>query len=225
MSRPQLYHHLLESSDEEEHDRYATTPYVYCPRLDKLGLRPPLGLEEPKPHLLSLVVIRLLPIGAAVSWVSLRPFRPRRSLISPEQLSTLLLLLFSWIHLDQQVQYRWYLGSVPYLSNVGAEHPRFFQFGCSATAIFFVASLCAERILRSTRVMVEATEERLLWVSVGVVDTVVGALGGMSLVLVSVYDCVAHPYLHNVFMSSFIISVAVTGTLQTVETEHLWHEQ
>ena len=73
--------------------------------------------------------------------------------------------------------------------------------------------------------MVEATEEKVLWVSVGVMDSVVGAFGGLSLIGVSLYDCVQHPRLHQIFMIYFILAVAVSGTLQTVETRHLWHEQ
>lgn len=53
------------------------------------------------------------------------------------------------------------------------------------TAIFYSASLIAERYLRSRRVLVEATEERLLWVTIGTVDVLVGIIGSTALVLLS----------------------------------------
>lgn len=44
------------------------------------------------------------------------------------------------------------------------------------------------------------------------------------LLLFSVYDAFQYGKLHNLFMNTFILSVAVSGLLQTTEVSYLWHE-
>lgn len=39
------------------------------------------------------------------------------------------------------------------------------------------------------------------------------------------YDAFQYGHYHSIFMNTFILSVAVSGLLQTIEVEHLWHEQ
>ncbi|ORY54167.1 Frag1/DRAM/Sfk1 family-domain-containing protein [Leucosporidium creatinivorum] len=207
----QSYTHLSDSASDSEQ------PYSPPPRWTPLHQDPRLALLPPharpsgemkgETERWKMVVIRLLPVVATVAW-----------------LLTLLLLLFSWLYLDHRRLYKWYLGGMPYISDVGAVHKSFFRWGCSVTAIFYAASLGAERWLRARRVLSEATEERWLWIAVGVLDVLVGTLGAAALVLLSIYDAFDHPKLHSLFMSSFIIAVGVSGTLQTVEVEHLMHE-
>jgi hypothetical protein len=64
-------------------------------------------------------------------------------------------------------------------------HKSYFMATALITAIFYSASLIGERYLRSRRVLVEATQERLLWVTIGTVDVFVGILGSTALVLLS----------------------------------------
>ncbi|GAA6036328.1 hypothetical protein JCM8097_001669 [Rhodosporidiobolus ruineniae] len=152
-------------------------------------------------------LVRAIPILATLSW-----------------LGTLLILLFTWLFVDHKIKYKWYLGWMPYLSDVGADNKRVFLVGNILTAVFFVASLAQERLLRAKRVMIEATDERLLWAYVGAVDILIGTTGGIALVLLAIFDAFNYPSEHNLFMSTFIVCVALTGLLQTVEVEHLWHE-
>ncbi|GAA5879645.1 hypothetical protein JCM1840_000599 [Sporobolomyces johnsonii] len=153
------------------------------------------------------ILIRSFPIVATFSW-----------------LATLLTLLFIWIFHDHLARYKWYLGLVPYLGDCGAVHPTIFLVGNIITAVAFVMSLWAERLLRAQRVMVEATEERLLWVAVGTLDVLVAVLGGVALVLLAVFDAFNFPKQHNLAMTSFIVCVTLSGLLNTAEVEHLWHE-
>jgi hypothetical protein len=61
---------------------------------------------------------------------------PPISALPQLQLITLLLLLFAWIHLDNRLLYKWYLGGMLYISDVGAVHKAFFRWGCTITAWF-----------------------------------------------------------------------------------------
>lgn len=64
-------------------------------------------------------------------------------------------------------------------------HKPFFIAGAVMTGTFFALSLLAERWLRSKRVLCEAMEEKALWIGVGVLDSMIGVLGGVELVLLS----------------------------------------
>jgi hypothetical protein len=131
----------------------------------------------------SVAFFRALPIVALAAW-----------------LSTLVGLLVMWAALDEREMYKRYIGAVPFISDVsplalntahthrpqvGAVHKSYFMATALITAIFYSASLIGERYLRSRRVLVEATEERLLWVTIGTVDVIVGILGSTALVLLS----------------------------------------
>ncbi|GAA5863151.1 hypothetical protein JCM8547_002813 [Rhodosporidiobolus lusitaniae] len=173
------------------------------------GLQQALDAHPPPPRVSPALkwLVRAFPILGTLSW-----------------LATLLTLLLIWIIRDHRILYKWYLGAMPYLSDVGADNKTVFLFGNIATAVFFTMSLWQERLLRAKRVMVEATEERHLWVAVGVMDVLIGGLGGIALVLLAIFDAFNYPREHNAFMTSFIICVTLSGLLQTVEVEHLWHE-
>lgn len=191
MGRPEPYYALSDDSISDDD----LPPYAYSPagdhRLALAGIRPSPLLPPTKPHILSLLVVRLFPIAATVSWVreALVAHKFNLTLFSracsarPTQLFTLLLLLFAWWHLDSAAKYKWYLGGMPYISDVGAVHKSFFRWGCASTAVFYALSLWTERWLRSRRILVEATEERMLWVRVGVWDVTVGTAGAAALVL------------------------------------------
>ncbi|GAA5914936.1 hypothetical protein JCM6882_008113 [Rhodosporidiobolus microsporus] len=173
------------------------------------GLQRALDEHPPPPELNGATVwlIRAFPILATLSWFA-----------------TLVTLLSIWLFVDHKPKYRWYLGSMPYLSNVGADNKTIFLVGNICTAVFFVMSLLQERLLRAKRVMVEATEEKHLWVGIGVLDVLIGLLGGLALILLAIFDAFNYPKEHNAFMTTFIVCVTLSGLLQTLEVEHLWHE-
>ncbi|BGP19467.1 hypothetical protein JCM10213v2_007562 [Rhodosporidiobolus nylandii] len=175
------------SDSDVERPLAAPPPSAFPPRAHLFhapGLQKALDAHPspPKINEATRLLIRAIPILATLSW-----------------LVTLVTLLCIWLFKDDRVKYKWYLGAMPYLSDVGADNKTVFLIGNICTAVFYTMSLWQERLLRANRVMVEATDERLLWVAVGVLDVFVGA-------------------------TSFIVCVTLSGLLQTVEVEHLWHE-
>ncbi|BGP57815.1 hypothetical protein JCM8202v2_005462 [Rhodotorula sphaerocarpa] len=56
------------------------------------------------------------------------------------------------------------------------------------------------------------------------VDVLTGALAGLSLIAMSVYDIEHDPKAHVAFATSFIVFLDLSGLLQTIEVSHLWHE-
>lgn len=103
---------------------------------------PPSQFDQSKP--LILYFTRALPMIAFFFW-----------------LTTLLGLLELWIFVDKREQYRWYLGGLPFVSDVLASHKVIGIIGCAGTGFFFFASMLAERYLRSTRVLGRSSERLL----------------------------------------------------------------
>ncbi|GAA5968549.1 hypothetical protein JCM11641_007675 [Rhodosporidiobolus odoratus] len=206
---PVVTQDLALSDSDLEKPTFSSSPATPPALSHPLGLQQALDSTPPPAHVSTATIwlVRAFPILATLSW-----------------LATLLVLLGIWLWVDDQVKYKWYLGGMPYLSDVGADNKTIFLFGNISTAVFYVMSLLSERMLRAKRVMVEATEERHLWVAVGALDVFVGLLGGIALVLLAIFDAFDFPALHNAFMTSFIVCVTLSGLLQTVEVEHLWHE-
>ncbi|BGP42905.1 hypothetical protein JCM10449v2_006920 [Rhodotorula kratochvilovae] len=206
LKRGQRYGRVgVEDGSEAEPD---APPPTRSSRSPRFNLQDALDAAEPPPvNLVTSIFIRAIPIVATLSW-----------------LATLLTLLFLWIFQDNRLRYRSYMGSLPFLSSIGAAHPTVFLIGSAATAVFYVLALFTERLLRATRVLTEATEERHLWVAVGCADVLVGLLAGVALVLLGAFNSFDFPREHDAFMIAFVVCVTVSGLLQTIEVEHLWHE-
>ncbi|BGP34814.1 hypothetical protein JCM10296v2_006638 [Rhodotorula toruloides] len=105
-----------------------------------------------------------------------------------------------------------------------ARHQNILVPGSIATAIFYFLSLLAERFLRTMRVTREAKEEKLLWAAISGLDVTVGGLAALALVLLAAFDPQNSVVPHKAFSIMFIVCVTLSGLLQTVEVEHLWHE-
>ncbi|GAA5836841.1 hypothetical protein JCM9279_007675 [Rhodotorula babjevae] len=173
----------------------------------RLDWRRAFDAEPPAVKMLTTAFIRAIPLAAALSW-----------------LATLLALLGLWTFQDGRKRYLSSNGSVSSIASIGAAHRLTFIFGSISTAVFYILSLVTERFLRMTRVLTEASEERYLWIAVGIVDVHVGILAGASLILLAVFDTVEFPHEHDVLLIAFFVCVIVSGLLQTTEVEHLWHE-
>lgn len=113
--------------------------------------------------------IRIFPILATLSWTL-----------------TWLFLLFAWIFVDRLNLYSSTVAAIPSLSEVMSEHTSISLFGNIATAGFLLQSLEQERFLRYKRVLIEATEERWLWITVGLLDCFLGAIGATALFLMPI---------------------------------------
>ncbi|GAA5824879.1 hypothetical protein JCM11251_005377 [Rhodosporidiobolus azoricus] len=223
MLRAQKYG-LVEMQDRDDIHRDLSTPprpcsfagdtapsYAFPPRQISTadGLQRALDDHPPPPelHTATVWLIRTFPILATVSW-----------------LGTLISLFFLWLFSDHKQRYPPSLGGMPYLSDVGARHKTVFFVGNTCTAVCFVVTLFEERLLRARRVMVEATEEKHLWVSIGVLDVFLGLVAGISLVLLAVFDPTGWEKEHCVLFTIFVTCITLSGLLQTLEVEHLWHE-
>ncbi|GAA5847126.1 hypothetical protein JCM3766R1_001718 [Sporobolomyces carnicolor] len=112
----------------------------------------------------------------------------------------------------------------PPLSDVVARHVSVTLFGTISTAVFLMQSLEQERFLRYRRVLVEATEDRWLWISVGLLDCVLGAAGSVALFLLPLFNPVEFPTFFKILRATFFTCIAASGLLNTAEVEHLWHE-
>ncbi|GAA5954130.1 hypothetical protein JCM3765_005298 [Sporobolomyces pararoseus] len=151
--------------------------------------------------------IRATPILATASW-----------------LGTLVLLLFAWIFEDEMIRYPISNVAIPSVSEVVSYHKTITLFGAISTGVFLIQSLEQERFLRFKRVLVEAREERWLWISVGLLDCILGACASVALMLIPIFDSMEFPRLHKLFKASFFVFIALCGLLNCVEVEHLWHE-
>lgn len=80
-----------------------------------------------------------------------------------------------WTIVDGEALYKWYLGAIPFISNVGAVHKTFFMTGCVITALFYSASLLAERYLRTK---VRATFQVLMIARLTLIRRTASAGGG-----------------------------------------------
>ncbi|GAA6009154.1 hypothetical protein JCM11491_005772 [Sporobolomyces phaffii] len=149
--------------------------------------------------------IRAAPILATLSWTV-----------------TLIVLLFAWIFVDK-LQTSQATG-FPSLSDAIARHTTVALCGGGSTGAFLFQSLAQERILRYQRVLVEATEEKWLWHAVGTLDCFLGLCASVSMIVLPIFDVKDSRGLRVIFKATFFASLGLSGLLNAVEVEHLWHE-
>jgi hypothetical protein len=120
-----------------------------------------------------------------------------------------------------------YISHTPFLTDLGTQvHPSYYTAGTVLTALSYLMTVTGERILRSRRVMSEATDEHVLWVGVASLDVLAAVLAAVALALPGLYqECRAHAELQIALLAFFVVAVGVSGLLQTAEVHHLWHEQ
>ncbi|EKM58228.1 uncharacterized protein PHACADRAFT_252400 [Phanerochaete carnosa HHB-10118-sp] len=107
-------------------------------------------------------------------------------------------------------------GSIAYISDVGADILKpLFVTGCAITAVGFVLSLVIERWLRhSGRLIAEMRRrERVL----SILAIIASFIGGMGLLLLSIFDTKRHPSLHRVFLLVFIVGVGLSALFTIAE--------
>ncbi|KAK4138697.1 hypothetical protein BT67DRAFT_18891 [Trichocladium antarcticum] len=137
-------------------------------------------------------------------------------------LATLLGLLLYWIVNEDRVHYVSMGDSqtVAYISDVGASDLKpLFIAGCVLTTVFLDLSFAADRWLRHKGRLAPytATTERVL-ASLTIVFAVVGTAG---LILLSIFDTMRHPKLHNVFLVLFIGGYVVSAIFICWEYQRL----
>ncbi|KAK2460989.1 hypothetical protein APHAL10511_007459 [Amanita phalloides] len=110
-------------------------------------------------------------------------------------------------------------GSIAYISDIGAAGLKpLFIAGCCATAVAFVLSLAAERWLRhSGRLLpIMRRRERIL----SILAIAGSVIGGMGLILLSVFDTRRFTSLHRAFLLVFMVGVALSAIF--IIAEYRW---
>lgn len=123
----------------------------------------PPDTPAPSPSLPQLILIRLLPILTFLSY-----------------LTTLLYLLIIYYAIPTKTP--WYTSQIPFLSDIVLLHLKSFKIGVWLTAILFTLTQWEERWSRFRRVLVEAMDERDLWIGVALGDIVVQFAASVALV-------------------------------------------
>lgn len=129
--------------------------------------------------------------------------------------ATLLSLLLTWVGTGRP-HYVSQNGSIAYISDVGADILKpLFITGCSITAVAFFLSLVVERYLRhSGRLMPNMRRRERVFSTLAVFGSL---LGGLGLILLSVFDTKRHPSEHRVFLLVFMVGVALSAIFTIIE--------
>jgi len=100
--------------------------------------------------------------------------------------------------------------NIPYISDIGADILKpLFVAGGSITAVAFFLSLVIERWLRhSGRLIPNMRRRERILSSLAIVGSFIGGLG---LILLTIFDTKRHPGLHRVFLLVFMLGVALSA--------------
>lgn len=146
----------------------------------------------------------LYPVVAAVVWTA-----------------TLLGLLLWWTVEDDAKPYKIDQASVVFISNVGAAHKALFVAGCALTFVFWTLTLLTERWLRHIRRIPGSLHKRETRIDIA--SVVFGILGGLALLMLSIFDAVNYPPVHWSFTAVFVVCIALSALFGTLET--MWLER
>lgn len=100
--------------------------------------------------------------------------------------------------------------TIAYISDIGAQglKPLFITM-CTVTVVTFDIAFILERWLRHTG---KLTPNTSIWQKIYSGISIVAALaGGAGLILLSIFDCVNHNRLHNIFLAIFIIGYIISA--------------
>jgi len=130
-------------------------------------------------------------------------------------LITLLVLVITWAA-QGKPHYSSEDGSIPYISDIGADVLKpFFIVGCVFTAFFLVFTLLAERWLRHRGYLTHDVYVRQK--TLAVLAIIGSIIGGLGLILLSIFDTKRHPRLHDIFLGIFMLGVALSAIFTIAE--------
>ncbi|KDQ57226.1 hypothetical protein JAAARDRAFT_288911 [Jaapia argillacea MUCL 33604] len=130
-------------------------------------------------------------------------------------LGTLIAMLATWAGQGRPV-YSSENGTIPYISDIGADILKpLFIVGCCITAVSFVATLAVERGLRHTGRLIPDMRRRAR--VFGILAIVGAFIGGIGLILLSIFDTKRHPSLHRLFLLIFMLGVALSAIFTILE--------
>ncbi|CAK5268832.1 unnamed protein product, partial [Mycena citricolor] len=113
--------------------------------------------------------------------------------------------------------------SVPYISDVGADLLKpLFVTGCCITAVALVVSLSLERYLRHSGRLIPAMRRReKVFSTLAVLSAFIGGLG---IILLSIFDTKRFPTLHDIFLLVFMVGVVLSALFTCVEYRWISHD-
>ncbi|KAI0058639.1 hypothetical protein BV25DRAFT_1810509 [Artomyces pyxidatus] len=128
---------------------------------------------------------------------------------------TLLSMLLTWVGTGTP-RYPSEDGTIPYISDIGASFLKpLFIAGCAVTAVAFVTTLVLERLLRHNGRLHASLRRRE---SVFSYLAILGSfIGGMGLILLSIFDTLRHQSAHRVFLLVFMVGVALSAIFTIIE--------
>ncbi|KAI0267704.1 Frag1/DRAM/Sfk1 [Gloeopeniophorella convolvens] len=135
---------------------------------------------------------------------------------------TLLSLLLTWVGTGTP-HYVSQDGSIPYISDIAADFLKpLFIAGCSITAVTFVLTLVVERLLRHTgRLHPDLRRREKAFSYLAILGSVIGGIG---LVLLSIFDTKRHMHAHRAFLLVFMVGVALSAIFTIIEYRWLSKE-
>ncbi|KAF8183932.1 Frag1/DRAM/Sfk1 [Pholiota molesta] len=142
-----------------------------------------------------------IPIAASVMWFS-----------------TLLAMLIVWLA-QGRPKYPTQSGKVAYISDIGASSLKpLFITGCAITGLGFFLCLLVERLLRHTGRLVPNMRKRERVFSI--LAIIGSAIGGLGLLLLSIFDTDRFHRAHRAFLLVFIVGVGLSAIFSI--TEYRW---
>lgn len=114
-------------------------------------------------------------------------------------------------------------GNIAYISDVGADILKpLFVTGSCITAVSFFLSLSIERWLRhSGRLIPDMRRRERAFSCLAIFGSF---LGGLGLMLLSIFDTKRHPSLHRVFLLLFIVGVGLSAIFTIIEYRWISHD-
>ncbi|KAK7032829.1 Frag1/DRAM/Sfk1 family-domain-containing protein [Favolaschia claudopus] len=131
---------------------------------------------------------------------------------------TILSLLITWLAQGGtgRPRYRSQDQTIAYISDVGADILKpLFIVGCSITAVTFFSSLVIERYLRHSGRLITTMRRREK--ALNVLAALGAFIGGVGLILLSVFDTARHMHLHRGFLLMFMLGVVASAIFTCIE--------
>ncbi|SZF04569.1 unnamed protein product [Blumeria hordei] len=109
---------------------------------------------------------------------------------------------------------------IAYISDIGADSLKpLFIAGCAATTVFLNLSFFSERLLRHNGRLIRNTstfQKILVWLSI-----IFSCMGSVGLIMLSIYDTISHPEIHDIFLALFISGYIISAFMICCEYQRL----
>ncbi|KAL9937095.1 hypothetical protein V8E36_004330 [Tilletia maclaganii] len=130
-------------------------------------------------------------------------------------LANIIGLLVLWTTVDDKREYEREEASVVFISDVGAAHHTFFIVLCSVTAAFYMLTTLLERHLRHQRRIPGSIRSKQT--KTDIASVVCAIIGSLALIFLSIFDAFRYSRVHWSFTLLFIVFVALSVLLQSIQ--------